>query len=199
MSVTAAIPEVGQIVRVRQRLYLVEGLVARARPQDSTLVELSCICIEDDAQGQELAVLWERELDAAILTGEEWARLAQRGFDSAEYFSAYLNTLRWNCVTSTDATLLQSPFRAGIRRVRFGNVSTRFRASVTASFCTPEARMPKELWAARSRSAGGSTIRCEAHWSSGCCVRTIRSAHNTIQRAGKSTATCTERLATAAF
>jgi superfamily II DNA or RNA helicase len=113
MSVTAAIPEVGQIVRVRQRLYLVEGLVARPRPQDSTLVELSCI--EDDAQGQELKVLWERELDAAILTGEEWARLAQRGFDSAEYFSAYLNTLRWNCVTSTDASLLQSPFRAGIR------------------------------------------------------------------------------------
>ncbi|MEP7366765.1 MAG: SNF2-related protein, partial [Acidobacteriota bacterium] len=113
MSVTAAIPEVGQIVRVRQRLYLVEGLVARPRPQDSTLVELSCI--EDDAQGQELKVLWERELDAAVLTGEEWARIAQRGFDSAEYFSAYLSTLRWNCVTSTDASLLQSPFRAGIR------------------------------------------------------------------------------------
>ena len=112
MNVTAAIPEVGQIVRVRQRLYLVEGLVARPRPQASTLVELSCI--EVDAQGQELAVLWERKLDAAILTGEEWARLAQRGFDSAEYFSAYLNTLRWNCVTSTDASLLQSPFRAGI-------------------------------------------------------------------------------------
>src|SRR5450631_2336752 len=113
MRVSAAIPEVGQIVRVRQRLYLVEGLIARPRPQDSTLVELSCI--EDDAQGQELAVLWERELDAAILTGEEWARLAQRGFDPPKYFSAYLNTLRWNCVTSTDATLLQSPFRAGIR------------------------------------------------------------------------------------
>jgi hypothetical protein len=113
MSVTAAIPEVGQIVRVRQRLYLVEGLVARPRPQDSTLVELSCI--EDDAQGQELEVLWERELDATVLTGEEWARLAQRGFDPPEYFSAYLNTLRWNCVTSTDASLLQSPFRAGIR------------------------------------------------------------------------------------
>src|SRR5260370_36423292 len=112
MSVTPALPEVGQIVRIRQRLYLVEGLVARPRPQDSTLVELCCI--EDDAQGQELQVLWERELDAAILTGEEWARLAQRGLDSAEYFSAYLNTLPGDCVTSTDARLLQSPFRAGI-------------------------------------------------------------------------------------
>jgi superfamily II DNA or RNA helicase len=113
MSVTSALPEVGQIVRVRQRLYLVEGMVPRPRPQDSTLVELSCI--EDDAQGQQLGVLWERELDAAVLTGEEWARAAQRGFDPPEYFSAYLNTLRWNCVTSTDASLLQSPFRAGIR------------------------------------------------------------------------------------
>ena len=33
----------------------------------------------------------------------------------ADRFSAYLNVLRWNCVTSTDPTLLQSPFRAGIR------------------------------------------------------------------------------------
>ena len=90
MSVASATPEVGQIVRVRQRLYLVEGLVAAPRPQDSTLVELSCI--EDDAHGQELAVLWERELDAAVLTGEEWARIAQRGFDPPEYFSAYLNS-----------------------------------------------------------------------------------------------------------
>src|ERR1700676_5286587 len=113
MSVTSAIPEVGQIVRVRQRLYLVEGLVAPPRPQDSTLVELSCV--EDDAQGQSLEVLWERELDAAVLTGEEWARIAKRGFDPADRFAAYLNTLRWNCVTSTDPNLLQSPFRAGIR------------------------------------------------------------------------------------
>lgn len=113
MTATPALPEIGQIVRVRQRLYLVEGIVARPRPQDSTLVRLSCI--EDDAQGQELEVLWERELDAVVLTGEEWARIAQRGFDPPEYFSAYLNTLRWNCVTSTDASLLQSPFRAGIR------------------------------------------------------------------------------------
>ena len=29
--------------------------------------------------------------------------------------AAYLNTLRWNCVTSTNPRLLQSPFRAGIR------------------------------------------------------------------------------------
>ena len=30
-------------------------------------------------------------------------------------FAAYLHTLRWNCVTATDPSLFQSPFRAGIR------------------------------------------------------------------------------------
>src|ERR1700688_4986993 len=113
MSVTSAIPEVGQIVRVRQRLYLVEGLVARPRPQDSTLVELSCI--EDDAQGQALQVLWNAEVDARQLTGEEWAAISKQGFDPPSYFAAYYNCLRWNCVSSTDASLLQAPFRAGIR------------------------------------------------------------------------------------
>lgn len=80
---------------------------------DATLVSLSCI--DDDAQGQSLDVLWENELDAEIRSAENWARLAERGFDPPARFAAYLNTLRWNCVTSTDPRLLQSPFRAGIR------------------------------------------------------------------------------------
>jgi hypothetical protein len=98
---------------VRQRLYLVEQTVPPARSRDSTLVKLSCV--DDDAQGQPLEVLWKRELDPEILTGEAWDAIATRGFDPARVFSAYLNTLRWNCVTATDPRLFQSPFRAGIR------------------------------------------------------------------------------------
>ncbi len=113
MSLGQIAPQVGQLVRVRQRLYLVEEVVSPPRSQDSLVAKLSCV--EDDAQGQPLEVLWDREIDAKVLTGEEWERIAQRGFDPPEYFSAYLNTLQWNCVTSTDASLLQSPFRAGIR------------------------------------------------------------------------------------
>jgi superfamily II DNA or RNA helicase len=106
-------PRAGQIVGVRQRLYLVEQVVDPVNPRDSTLVQLSCV--DDDAQGQPLEVLWEQELDAEILSGEAWESIAARGFDPAQHFAAYLNTLRWNCVTSTDPKLLQSPFRAGIR------------------------------------------------------------------------------------
>jgi superfamily II DNA or RNA helicase len=80
---------------------------------ESALVKLSCV--DDDAQGQRLEVLWDRELDAEVLTGESWDAITQRGFDPPTLFSAYLNTLRWNCVTATDPRLFQSPFRAGIR------------------------------------------------------------------------------------
>ena len=113
MNNREATPESGQTVAVRQRLYLVEQVVPPVYPDDSTLVRMSCV--DDDAQGQPLEVLWDLELDRRIVTGEDWDSIASRGFDPPQRFAAYLNTLRWNCVTSTDPKLLQSPFRAGIR------------------------------------------------------------------------------------
>jgi len=113
MNHVADLPKPGQIARVRQRTYLVEDVVKPPRASDSTLVRLSCV--DDDNQGQPLEVLWERELDPIVQTGEAWDAIAKRGFDESRIFSAYLNTLRWNCVTSTDPRLFQSPFRAGIR------------------------------------------------------------------------------------
>ena len=106
-------PHAGQIARVRQRLYLVESVVEPPRAADSRLVRLSCV--DDDAQGQQIEVLWDREIDTEILRGEAWDQIAKRGFDPAKLFAAYLNTLKWNCVTATDPKLFQSPFRAGIK------------------------------------------------------------------------------------
>src|SRR6059036_1144092 len=113
MSSTQTAPAPGQIARVRQRLYLVEQTVPPANGGDSTLVALSCV--DDDAQGQPLEVLWQQEIDREILTDEAWDSIARRGFDRPNLFSSYLNTLRWNCVTSTDPRLFQSPYRAGIQ------------------------------------------------------------------------------------
>src|SRR6266851_4276163 len=113
MNIETLVPEIGQIVAVRQRLYLVDHVIPPPNHSDSLLLRLSCV--DDDAQGQALDVLWDRELDARVISGEAWDAIAKRGFDPADRFAAYLNTLRWNCVTSTDPTLLQSPFRAGIR------------------------------------------------------------------------------------
>jgi hypothetical protein len=113
MAPPPTLPEPGQVARVRQRQYLVEEVAPPPSAADATLVRLACL--DDDAQGQVLEVLWERELDAEVLTGSGWDHLAARGFDAPPLFSAYLHTLRWNCVTATNPRLFQSPFRAGIR------------------------------------------------------------------------------------
>lgn len=106
-------PAPGRIAHIRQRLYLIEDATRASAQDDSSLVKLSCV--DDDAQGQELQVLWEHEVDAEIMSGEAWDAIAQRGFDPPRIFAAYLNTLRWNCVTATNPRLFQSPFRAGIK------------------------------------------------------------------------------------
>ncbi len=72
-------------------------------------------CVDDDAQGQPLDVLWECEVDPEVLEGEAWGDLGRRGFDQPKLFAAYIHTLRWNAVTAADPKLFQSPFRAGIR------------------------------------------------------------------------------------
>jgi SNF2 family DNA or RNA helicase len=103
----------GQIARVRTRRYLIKDVVPPPVAGDQTLVRLACL--EDDAQGQRLDVLWEREIDAAVLDDTSWSMVAEKGFDPPNIFSAYLHTLRWNCVTATDPKLFQAPYRAGIK------------------------------------------------------------------------------------
>jgi len=73
-------------------------------------------CIDDDAQGEAVSVLWDAELDAEILIGEGWANVSKVGTDDPSVFSAYLRTLRWNTATAADRDLFQAPFRAGIHQ-----------------------------------------------------------------------------------
>lgn len=104
--------ENGTIVRVRSRQYLVEEAITPNHPGCDTLVRLSCL--EDDAQGEELEIFWEREVDAQVLGTSNWESVTEKGFDDPRYFSAFFHTLKWNCVTSTDPKLFQAPYRAGI-------------------------------------------------------------------------------------
>ena len=73
MSLTRAIPELGQLVKVRSRQYVVTEIRPTAIPvnpmlpglqQLQNLVMLSSV--EDDALGEELQVIWELEPGAFI-------------------------------------------------------------------------------------------------------------------------------------
>jgi ERCC4-related helicase len=105
------LPEPGQIVRLRSRTWLVEEVVSD--PDYGSTVSLACL--DDDAQGEQLSINWDLELDRRIVSEEAWKSIGRKGFDPPRQFAAFLNTLRWNCVTATDPRLFQSPFRAGIR------------------------------------------------------------------------------------
>lgn len=100
----------GGVVKVRSRQYLVEEVIPPPVAGEDTRVRLSCL--DDDAQGQQLEVLWESEVDAQVLNAAAFS--AKQGFDDPSRFAAWLHTQRWNCVTATDPRLLQSPWRAGI-------------------------------------------------------------------------------------
>ena len=69
----------GQIIHVRSRKYLVEEVVPPPEPADSPLVRLSCV--EDDALGESLEVLWNKEIDAQVIDEANWQAIASRGFD----------------------------------------------------------------------------------------------------------------------
>src|SRR5262249_33604292 len=81
---------------------------------DATRVKLSCV--NDDAQGQPLEVLWKCEVDPAVVTAADWHDLSKRGFDPPRMFSAFLHTLRWNCATATIRQALPGAFSSRIPR-----------------------------------------------------------------------------------
>ncbi|MEN6621691.1 MAG: DISARM system SNF2-like helicase DrmD [Smithella sp.] len=113
------IPEIGQIVTVRQRKYVVSDIQQSSLPVDvlskngekpEHLVTMSSI--EDDALGETLQVIWEIEPDARI--NEKVGLPEPTGFDSPKKFDAFLNAVRWGAISSADIRSLQAPFRSGI-------------------------------------------------------------------------------------
>src|SRR6266571_2968596 len=101
----------GAFVEVRGRPWLVEA-VDDSQP-DLTTLRLSCIA--DDAQGEQIEVLWDAEIAPKILEDDAWSRLGQGAPDSPEVLAAHLRAVRWHSATAADRDLLQAPFRAGIR------------------------------------------------------------------------------------
>jgi hypothetical protein len=102
-------PQAGNFVEVRGRRWLVEEVEA-GQPSIASLS-----CIDDDAQGDELRVISDVELDARLLDDDPWSYLARDGADDAEVFAAFLRTIKWRTATAADRDLFQAPFRAGIR------------------------------------------------------------------------------------
>lgn len=105
-------PRPGDIVELRHRQWLAEEVIPPPEPGHATRVRLACL--DDDAQGREVEVLWELELGARVRQPEAHGLGEVKELDPPDVFGAYLHTLAWHGVTATDRKLFQAPFRAGI-------------------------------------------------------------------------------------
>jgi hypothetical protein len=46
-----------------------------------------------------------------VIEDAGWGGVGEPRFDDPELFAAYARTVRWGCVTATDPSLFQAPFR----------------------------------------------------------------------------------------
>ncbi len=119
MSSITTLPEIGQLVNIRQRQYVVNqvqqstlyaDLISTKLEHPQHLVTLSSI--EDDAEGEELQVIWE--LEPGACSYEKIELPSPTGFDEAVRLDAFLDAVRWGAASSADIRTLRSPFQSGI-------------------------------------------------------------------------------------
>ena len=103
--------EPGSFVELRGRPWLVEELRGAAKE----LQTLRLSCVSDDAQGEQLEVIWDAEIAPVVLDDDRWGNVGQGLPDRADVLAAYIRAIRWRSATAADRDLLQAPFRAGIR------------------------------------------------------------------------------------
>jgi superfamily II DNA or RNA helicase len=117
MNQTVPLP--GQLVRVRHRYFVVNEVQTSAFPLNplknplkspQNLIWLSSV--EDDAESEELKVIWEIEPGAVVRDRIDLP--SPIGFDSPSKMDSFLDAVRWGAISSADVRSLQSPFRSGI-------------------------------------------------------------------------------------
>jgi superfamily II DNA or RNA helicase len=109
------LPELGQLVEVRRRQWVVMNIeqsapALRERFERQNLVTLASL--DEDAMGESLVAVWELEPGARVLDVAGLPKI--EGYDSCDRLEAFLDAVRWGATTNADRTLLQSPFRSGI-------------------------------------------------------------------------------------
>ncbi len=107
----SGMPVPGQFVELRARKWLVEG----TDDTDPKFPVVRLACVDDDAQGEALSVVWDAEIDVKTAPDDAWSALGANGTDDPEVFAAFLRTLQWRTASAADRALFQAPFRAGIR------------------------------------------------------------------------------------
>src|SRR5947209_13625516 len=113
------VPEIGQVVSCRDRVWAVNEVTPSSLPEDPIsgtrpqhLVRMSSL--EDDGFGDELTVIWEIESGTQVIPHQALPRPNLDALDAPERLDAFLDAVRWGAVATADSKSLQAPFRSGI-------------------------------------------------------------------------------------
>lgn len=106
-----SLPEVGQLVVVRKRPFVVTEIIPAA-PGLTGSPLIKCSSVEDDGLGEELQVIWGIEPGTQI--HQKSSLPEPDSFDHPKRLQAFLDAVRWGAVSQADDKTLQSPFRSGI-------------------------------------------------------------------------------------
>ena len=118
-TVSLNAPQVGMLVSVRDRHWIVRDVVASTisdplaqNDEPQHLLQLSSV--EDDGFADELSVIWEIEPGARIIEDANLPTPIAGEFDDPRRLKTFLDAVRWGAITSADTKVLQAPFRSGI-------------------------------------------------------------------------------------
>lgn len=115
-----AVPEQGNLVRVRDRFWVVQSvrqssLVPEASSTAGSITHhrVDLVPIDDKGSPAPLKVFWEVEPGTEVRPQAELPDPSS-GVDDPDTFAAFLDAARWGAIASADPAAFQSPFRAGI-------------------------------------------------------------------------------------
>ena len=117
LNFTPPAPEQGQIVRVRHKAWTVTRVFTSGRTKDERIHRVGLECLSDDALGQEIEVIWEREIAPTPL--ESTALPLPTNPDQPEVLAAFLRAIRWSSSSLAVGDVLQAPFRGGVQIEEF--------------------------------------------------------------------------------
>lgn len=108
----APVPEVGQLVEVRRRQWIVGEVEGGALESESIHHLVTLTAVDEDSLGEQITVVWQLEPGARVV--EKAGLPSLTGCDESSRLEAFLDAVRWGAATNADKNFLQSPFRSGV-------------------------------------------------------------------------------------
>ncbi|MCG8094852.1 MAG: DISARM system SNF2-like helicase DrmD [Candidatus Thiodiazotropha endolucinida] len=106
-------PEQGQIVKLRHKIWAVTAVNKTSVHAGSAIHRVALECLSDDALGDDIQVIWEREITPQLIDSTSLPEIT--AYDEPELFDAFIRSLQWGASSLAVGDMLQAPFRGGVQ------------------------------------------------------------------------------------